>query len=32
LSKEGINELREKVLKMVKEQYHIRYPYQSRQW
>jgi GTP-binding protein HflX len=32
LSREGVDKLREKVLKMVKEQYHIRYPYQSRQW
>jgi GTPase len=32
VTKEGIDGLREKVLKMVKEQYHIRYPYQSKHW
>jgi GTPase len=32
LSREGLDLLREKTLKMVKEQYHIRYPYQSKHW
>jgi GTPase len=32
VTKEGIDALREKVLKMIKEQYHIRYPYQSKHW
>jgi GTP-binding protein HflX len=32
LQKEGIDELRAKVLAMVKEEYHQRYPYLAKQW
>ncbi len=32
LTKENIDVLREKIIKMVEEQYHIRYPYQAKQW
>jgi len=31
-TKENVNELRRKILEMVKEQYEIRYPYRVRQW
>ncbi len=32
LTKENIDVLREKVIEMVQKQYHIRYPYQAKQW
>ncbi len=32
LSKENVDVLREKMMKMVKEQYHHRYPYVAKQW
>ncbi len=32
LTKENIDELRDKLIDMVREQYQIRYPYQARQW
>lgn len=32
LTKENMEELREKIIEMVKAQYEIRYPYQVRQW
>jgi len=32
LTKENINELRDRLTQMVREQYEIRYPYQAKQW
>ncbi len=32
LTKENIDELREKIIDMVREQYQVRYPYQAQQW
>jgi len=32
LTKENINELRERLTEMVREQYKVRYPYQARHW
>ncbi len=32
ITKENIDELRAKLLRMIKEQYVVRYPYQARQW